>query len=378
MSDGSSQQDRLEFQRLGIYDPTAPDAEDHLRLLRYLVAHGASAPALVAAARQQRLGGLALDLALSHGVPVPFAEGAAAAGLATDTAARLWRAFGLPDPGPDPPALPPDAVEALRFIGSTAADIFGSEATLALARILGATTSRLAEAIVDAFRLRFEIGAHAQGRPYSRLVEDYADLADALLPQLIEALAAIFRRHLVATASSRWSFDAEGATTQRTLVVGFVDLVGYTALSRALSSRQLADLLGRFEAVVEDAVTTHGGRLVKLLGDGAMFVAEDPSAAVGLALSLLDAFAADTDLPPARVGMAAGSVVALNGDYQGTVVNIAARLAGAAPPAAVVVDAEVKRAAAPGFLFEPHRVAALKGFPTPPPMFVVRRLPEPG
>jgi adenylate cyclase len=378
MSDASSERDRLEFQRLGIYDPTAPDAEDHLRLLRHLIAHGASETALVAAARQQRLGGLALDLALSHGVPVPFADGAAAAGLAADTAARLWRAFGLPDPSSDPPALTPDAIEALRFVGSTAADVLGSDATLALARLLGATTSRLAEATVDTFRLHFELPARAQGRPYSRLVEDYAELANALLPQFLDALAAIFRRHLVAFASGRWSLDAERATTQRTLVVGFVDLVGYTALSRALSARQLADLLGRFEAVVEDSVATHRGRLVKLLGDGAMFVAEDPNDACRLALNLLDALAADPDLPPARVGMAAGSVVALNGDYQGPVVNVAARLAGAAPPVAVVVDAEVQHAAASGFVFEPHRVAALKGFPSPPPMFVVRRRSRPG
>ena len=51
----SKDPDRRYFERLGIVDPAAPDADDHLRLLRYLVAHGATEADLLGA-RKQHLG----------------------------------------------------------------------------------------------------------------------------------------------------------------------------------------------------------------------------------------------------------------------------------------------------------------------------------
>jgi adenylate cyclase len=371
MKDDSHDNAAERFESLGIFDPASPDADDHLRLLGYLVAHGAREAQLIEAAREQRLGGLALDLALSSGMVVSFADAVSAAGLRPEVAARLWRALGFPDPVADPPRVPSEAVQVLRFMGATVFDVLGADTTLALARVTGTATSRLAEAVVDAFRVRVEVPLRTQGRPYSHVVEDYARLAVDLLPQFLDALGSIFRRHLVAVASGRWSLDEEGATPQRQLVVGFVDLVGYTALSRTLSPRQLAERIGRFEAVVEDVVATHGGRLVKLLGDGAMFVSDDASVACRLALDMLAGLAAEPELPAARIGLAAGKVVAVNGDYQGPVVNVAARLLGAAPPATVAVDESVRRAAA-AFRFDPHQVAAFKGFPSPPPIFLLR------
>ena len=367
----SREDDQLHFEALGIFDPVLHD-EDHLRLLRYLVAHGADDSDLVSAARNDRLGSLGLDLAVSRVARLTFADAAAAAGLDIEAAGRLWRALGFPDPASDPPKLPPDAAHALEFMGTTAANVIGSETTLALARVLGTATSRLAEAVVDAFRMKFQAPLSTQGRPYSEVVEGYAQLADALLPEFTKVLSAIFGRHMVAVASRTWSLDADRATSQRELVVGFIDLVGYTTVSAILSSRELAHLLGRFEAIVDDVVETHGGRLVKHLGDGAMFVSDDSGSACRIAIDLLAALGADRQLPPARVGLAAGLVVALHGDYQGPVVNIAARLLGAAPPSAVVVDEEVRRTAGGSFRFELHHAGALKGFSTPPPMFILQ------
>ena len=95
MSDDAGDRERLRFQRLGILDVDAPDCEDQLRLLRNLVARGASEAALVEAGRSGRLGGLALELTLSEGTPVDFAEAASAAGLRPEAAARLDR-IGVP------------------------------------------------------------------------------------------------------------------------------------------------------------------------------------------------------------------------------------------------------------------------------------------
>ena len=64
------------------------------------------------------------------------------------------------------------------------------------------------------------------------------------------------------------------------LAVGFVDLVGYTAISQELDGHELAALVARFENVTYDTVAQLGARLVKTIGDEVMFVAENPEIAV--------------------------------------------------------------------------------------------------
>src|SRR5438045_1716184 len=56
------------------------------------------------------------------------------------------------------------------------------------------------------------------------------------------------------------------------LAVGFVDLVDSTRLAQQLSTAELGDALGEFEARAADTIVTQGGRLVKLIGDEVMYV----------------------------------------------------------------------------------------------------------
>ena len=73
-----------------------------------------------------------------------------------------------------------------------------------------------------------------------------------------------------------------------TLAVGFVDVVGYTNLTRHVSERDLAHLIERFESIAVGVVATGGGRVVKTLGDEVMFVADDPVGGSPFALTLLE------------------------------------------------------------------------------------------
>ena len=61
--------------------------------------------------------------------------------------------------------------------------------------------------------------------------------------------------------------------------VGFADLVSFTNLVRTLSERELARVVQRFEGLASEIVTQHGGRVIKTVGDEAMFVAQDPATA---------------------------------------------------------------------------------------------------
>jgi adenylate cyclase len=126
-----------------------------------------------------------------------------------------------------------------------------------------------------------------------------------------------------------------------TLVVGFVDVVGYTSLARHVTDTELARLIERFESIAVEVVAAGGGRVVKALGDEVMFVADDPVGGSAIGLRLLDSIAADREVPDVRIGIAWGHVLKRFGDVYGPVVNIASRLTSAAKPGTVLVDREL-------------------------------------
>jgi adenylate cyclase len=125
------------------------------------------------------------------------------------------------------------------------------------------------------------------------------------------------------------------------LAIGFVDMSGFTSLTRRSSEAQLRDLLDLFETHATEIVGSHGGRIVKTIGDEVLFQAEDPAAAAQIALELLEAAAADERLPELRAGLAYGPVVSRLGDVYGSTVNIASRLTTLSRSGWVLVDREM-------------------------------------
>lgn len=337
-----------------------------LDLVTLLDREGATGNEIRAAAASGTLGGLALELALRSG-PETFAfpEAAARAGLTEGDAMRIWTALGFPDARRTGKRLDQAGVDALAFLTGMGNDFIGPEHTLALSRTIGAATARLAEAVVDAFRIRLEMPQLNAGVPYSDVVENYVVIAREQVPRLTATLASVLQQHLVEVASGAWTFDQEGGTARRQLCVGFVDMVGYTAFSRTASTQTLVHTITRFDTLVTAALGRGGGRLVKLIGDGAMFVVDEPEVACRLALDLDATFESDGSMPPIRIGVAYGTVVASNDDYYGNAVNLAARLMATADPGSVVATAEVAGRAGPGGVAEPLPAQVLKGYPEP-------------
>jgi adenylate cyclase len=350
--------------------PEPPDVE---RLEAYLRTLGATEDEIVAAREAHSLGPLALEVVLRAGSePVGLAESAARLGVTPDQVAQFWRALGFADPANR--RVPARFVDAQTVISQAATQWLGEETALGIARVIGASAARLAEAIVDAYRMAFEVPELTAGANYSDVVEGYIGITRDTLPAFEAFVNEVFEAHLVRVAGSAWMPGEDSATTSRDLAIGFVDLVGYTALARTLDARDLAALLNRFEATVGDVLVSHGGRPVKTIGDGVMFAADSAPAGCDAALALGAAFAAAAGLPPVRVGLAYGSVLSLYGDYFGDVVNLAARLVALANPGTVVVSAAVAAGAAPLRRFERLPEQALKGFGTPPAVF--RLLPD--
>jgi class 3 adenylate cyclase len=339
---------------------------DEDRLIALLRRLGATDDEVRSAFDRGAGGDFAVELALRTGPPLTLEQAATAAGTDVEEFLRFWRALGLAIPPPGAAVVPADLAAAAPIIGEAVRAWIGEEGAFGIARVLGATSARIAEAIVDAFRLGFEVPELSAGTDYASVIEQYVTITRTALPPFQELLVAVIKAHLVRVASDTWAPDADNQATRRTLFVGFADLVGYTALARTLSPAELAGLLGRFEDLVADVVTTGGGRLVKLIGDGAMFVADTAQAGCAVALALCERLAGVESLPPARVGADYGSVLGRSGDYFGDVVNRAARLVALANPATVVVSDSVADALdRNSFGLERLPAQALKGFQAP-------------
>lgn len=274
-------------------------------------------------------------------------EVAERAGTTPDEARRLWRALGFPDADDDQRVFSSADIAALAYAaGLVESGVVDPDALVQLARPLGNLMSRLAAAqtgfISEVLGVRMAAGLQAEDPQLPRLLASQA-LATTreLLPVLEFTTVYAWRRHLAAEVGralipSAYGFGAD--TDRRSAAVGFVDITGFTRLSRNTDLVELAGLLERFETAVLDVVVTHGGRVIKNLGDEILFVAEDPVSAAESVLQMLDVFAADDALPPIHAGIAYGPVLFRGGDVYGPVVNVAARLSSLARKETIRVD----------------------------------------
>jgi adenylate cyclase len=186
--------------------------------------------------------------------------------------------------------------------------------------------------------------------------------AAALLPFVRDTIDSLLRRHLIAARRTILGEAADAGYETQALAVGFVDLVGSTALSQRLSTRELGAVLTEFENAAADTVTARGGRVIKLIGDEVLFTAPDADAGCSIALELVRHFTDHPRVPPVRTGVASGEVLLRDGDVFGPVVNLAARAVKLADPCEMVTPPAVAEAA--GLETELLGSQVLKGFDT--------------
>ena len=106
-----------------------------------------------------------------------------------------------------------------------------------------------------------------------------------------------------------------------------------------------------------------GGRLVKFLGDAVMWVSRTQRLAKA-ALDLVDHPRAREAGLQVRAGLGYGPILAINGDYFGNAVNLAARLVAAAAPGQILVDGALHEQL-PGWPAIAQEPLQLKGFDDP-------------
>jgi adenylate cyclase len=307
---------------------------------------------------------LAIDkLALGEPLRYDLQAAIERTGLPDEELRHIWRSLGFTDPSPGELAF---TDTDLRNLAAVADLLHSGAVTPAVAygitRVVGSSMARISSAVLDAVSARASqvMAEVADGG----LGPDGADVlareADGLLPRFPEILEQVWRRHLQATARRRLLRPEAGE--DHGMVVGFADLVGFTAMAQQVSDEELAEIVDQFEHLAYDVVVTGGGRVVKMIGDEVMFLVEEPAAAMEIALGLADASREAAALSDVRVGLALGPVLEREGDAYGATVNLASRATNIAYPGSVVVSPELRAAldGHDGFAFRNMRPRYLK------------------
>jgi adenylate cyclase len=171
----------------------------------------------------------------------------------------------------------------------------------------------------------------------------YAEAARTMSPLLGETLLHAYRIHLreaIRRAVVTEAELAEGRFGTDEMTIAFADLVGFTRLGESLDIEQIGDLTGRLFELASDAAQPPV-RLVKMIGDAAMFASRESQPLLDAVLGLVES-AGREEIPPLRAGAARGQALGRGGDWYGRPVNLAARITGFARPDSVVVDQSVK------------------------------------
>ena len=298
-------------------------------------------------------------------------EVARLAGIDPARARQLWQSLGFPPVATDERVFTRADVAVLAGVRELI-ELFETEpeTVLQLTRVLGQSLARIADAHLTATAVHIE-ELRGSAELDAAAVDAIIARVEAVAPRLEQALGYVWRRHLLALLRR---IAARPETTDRSVSVGFADLVGFTTLSRALDPKALAAVVDRFESIAYERIPARGGRIVKLIGDEVMFAADDPADGAEIALQLAESYANDPGVPNIRVGLARGPVLAWEGDLFGPTVNLASRLVDFARPGTVLMSENLGQElrADARFTLRHLRPLPLKGF-GPTRAWVLRR-----
>lgn len=123
------------------------------------------------------------------------------------------------------------------------------------------------------------------------------------------------------------------AAERRLAAIFFSDVVGYTSMMGEDESRAL-EIMTLNEDIHRMALARHGGRILKMLGDGILASFDSVSGAVAAARHIQEEVARDGRFQ-VRIGIHLGEVVQEGADVHGDGVNIASRIQAEVEPGGV-------------------------------------------
>ena len=140
------------------------------------------------------------------------------------------------------------------------------------------------------------------------------------------------------------TFLGEESLERRLSAILAADVVGYSGLMEADEVGTLSALKSHRTELIDRSITNHTGRIVKLMGDGALVEFPSVTEAVECAIEIQSGMSArNWDLAEDarihfRIGINLGDVIVDGDDIYGDGVNVAARLEGLAEPGGICIS----------------------------------------
>jgi adenylate cyclase len=386
-------QDRLEWLvSIGIVRPQAPDAFRYgdvfrAKLVSALLDAGLPEAVLERAAAE---GWLNLDHIDGY---LPFEPGSRSGRTFADFAASTKRAsivpaiyemFGLPRPDPDSPVHVDEESMLRRLLDGWRLST-DDDTVLRAARLFGEGT-RLA--MIGWIELLAEqIGRPAQERfvrgEIDRFPPEIMLAVGTLIGLAPEMFAWLSQRYVEQEFTANIVQGIEVFMAARDLgpwpktapppAIVFVDLSGFTRLTDEQGDDAAVRTATSLQRDAETVARQRGGRLVKLLGDGALLRFSEAKPGVEAALDLVQTLEPRGSLA-AHAGIDTGPIVERDRDVFGGTVNLASRIASVAAGSEVLTSRAVANAVDdPSLRFERVAQRRLKGISEPVTLYRVTR-----
>ncbi len=303
---------------------------------------------------------------------------AAETGLEEELIERVLVMLGTPK-GRQREHLTAEDTVALRLCARVLAAGFPLVAFLQLVRIYVQSIRRIADAEVRLFHLYVHEPLIRDGVPELQMAEEMGDLAADILPLAAPLTEYLHNRYLrfyieqdvVGHMEAEVGLDTTEMELGQVLVaLCFIDLTGFTRYTEEEGDIEALDVVENFVATIEETLPREA-TIVKTIGDEVMLVSPEPAGLTQWAVDLMGRF---PQRPQPRVGIHCGAAVYRDGDYFGGQVNLAHRVVNRALAGEVLVTDRVTEAIAANeqLSFEPIGQVALKGFPEPTELFLVR------
>lgn len=299
---------------------------------------------------------------------------------------RIYVGFGLSSPRPEERVRgdDQDIIAELPFLLEIG---LGEAEVLRAARVWGDGPRRVAQHQVHSFHELLEEPFRRRGLSDDEALDAALTRVGVRIIPFCERLVGwLYRRHFEAYSTRHRQEHVEAALDAAGLhrvhpphpeACVLADLSGYTRLTEELGDAAAAQMAIGISELMQDVASRHDGRVVKLIGDAAHFYFHEPVDAILGALAFVEGVEPH-GLPPAHVGVNAGPMTYTDGDYYGSVVNIAARIAAIAGPGQVLVGELAVTAAVPdGVVFERVGPARLKGVTRPVTIYQALRKENP-
>jgi adenylate cyclase len=340
------------------------------KLLRRLADDGVSVEEMRAAAAEDRLALLAVERVLSG--PYTVTEIEQRAELPPGTLVRFQRLLGLPVPADGARLFGEDDLAAARSLKLFLDAGLDEEGIVQMARVLGETMGKLSATTTAVFASAFLQAGDSEFDVAQRFADLAAEMTPAMAPVLVAAYRGQLRDMIRRVGLTQAERETGMVATEQPMAVCFVDLVGFTRLGSEVETDQLGNVAGRFGELASE-LAQQPVRLVKTIGDAAMFVSRECPELVEAALEMVER-AEEADLPSVRAGIAFGLATFRAGDFFGHAVNLASRVTGIARPGSVLCTKEIHDAAGDRFDWSFAGRHRLKGVGEGVPLYRARRL----